>query len=51
VPPSGLDAMALLAEYEMAPAGLVSMIEWRPEPSIAPDPLGGDVSRYSATQR
>ena len=39
---------ALLAGYEMVPPGLVSMIEWRPEPSIASDPLGGDVARYSA---
>jgi hypothetical protein len=24
------------------------MIHWRPEPDSPPDPLGGDVSRYSA---
>lgn len=39
---------ALLRGYELVPPGLVSMIHWRPDPDGAPDPLGGEVSRYSA---
>ena len=40
--------MELLAGYDVIPPGLVSMIEWRPDPDAGPDPLGGDVRRYSA---
>ncbi|HZP52211.1 SAM-dependent methyltransferase [Actinocrinis sp.] len=39
---------ALLPGYELVPPGLVCMIHWRPDPDAAPDPLNGDVSRYSA---
>jgi S-adenosyl methyltransferase len=39
---------ALLRGYELVPPGLVSMIHWRPDPGSTPDPLDGDVSRYSA---
>jgi hypothetical protein len=39
---------ALLSGYELVPPGVVSMIHWRPDPDSPPDPLGGDVSRYSA---
>jgi len=40
--------IALLGGYDLVPPGLVSMIHWRPDPGGPPDPLGGDVSRYSA---
>ncbi len=39
---------ALLSGYDVVPPGLVSMIEWRPDAGSLPDPLGGDVRRYSA---
>lgn len=39
---------AMLGKYDLVPPGLVSMIEWRPDPEAGPDPLGGDVRRYSA---
>lgn len=35
----------LLAGYELVEPGLVDMIRWRP--GDEPDPLGGDVTRYS----
>jgi S-adenosyl methyltransferase len=39
---------SLMAGYKLVPPGLVDMIHWRPEPEGAlPDPLGGDVARYS----
>ena len=39
---------ALMAGYELVPPGLVDMIHWRPDPAdTRPDPLGGDVTRYS----
>jgi hypothetical protein len=38
----------ILGKYDLVPPGLVSMIEWRPDPDAGPDPLGGDVRRYSA---
>jgi hypothetical protein len=39
---------ALLDGYELLEPGLVDMILWRPELGGAkPDPLGGDVTRYS----
>jgi len=39
----------LLDGYELLPPGLVDAIHWRPDPQDAglPDPLGGDVARYS----
>jgi hypothetical protein len=40
--------LELMSGYELLPPGLVDMIYWRPDPSdTRPDPLGGDVSRYS----
>jgi hypothetical protein len=45
---SHAEILALLAGYDVVPPGLVSMIEWRPDPEGPPDPLGGDVRRYSA---
>lgn len=38
----------LLIGYDLVQPGLVSMIEWRPEPDSGPDPLGGEARRYSA---
>lgn len=39
---------ALLTGYELLEPGLVDLIHWRPAPSVGqPDPLGGDVARYS----
>jgi hypothetical protein len=38
----------LMPGYELLPPGLVDMILWRPdEEDTRPDPLGGDVTRYS----
>jgi hypothetical protein len=38
----------LVAGYDLLPPGLVDVILWRPDPEDArPDPLGGDVTRYS----
>ena len=37
----------MLTGYELLEPGLVDMIHWRPDPGGAPDPLGGDVTRYS----
>jgi S-adenosyl methyltransferase len=37
----------MLAGYQLLEPGLVDMIKWRPEPAVTPDPLGGDVTRYS----
>lgn len=40
---------ALLAGYDLIEPGIVDMIHWRPDPDVlALDPLGGDVTRYSA---
>jgi len=39
---------ALMHGYDLVPPGLVDMIHWRPDPADdTPDPLGGDVTRYS----
>lgn len=38
---------ALLSGYDLVEPGLVDMIHWRPDPDPAPDPLGGDVTRYN----
>ena len=39
---------ALMDGYELLEPGLVDMIHWRPElRGRVPDPLGGDVTRYS----
>ncbi len=38
---------ALLAGYDLVEPGLVDMIHWRPDPDAGPDPLDGDVTRYS----
>jgi hypothetical protein len=39
--------LAITEGYDLLEPGLVDMIQWRPEPSNGPDPLGGDVTRYS----
>jgi hypothetical protein len=39
--------MDMLVGYELLEPGLVDLIKWRPEEGAAPDPLGGDVTRYS----
>ena len=37
----------MLAGYDLVEPGLTDMIRWRPDPGDGPDPLGGDVPRYS----
>lgn len=37
----------LLSGYSLVEPGLVDLIHWRPEPDAGPDPLDGDVTRYS----
>jgi hypothetical protein len=45
---SRAEVAALLAGYELEPPGVVDIVHWRPELSAGdPDPLGGDVARYS----
>jgi len=44
---SKAEIAALLAGYELVEPGLVDMIHWRPDADAGPDPLGGDVTRYS----
>jgi hypothetical protein len=45
---SGAEILALMPGYDLLPPGLVDVIHWRPDPhAIHPDPLGGDVARYS----
>ena len=44
---SKLEITALLDGYDLVEPGLVDMIRWRPDPDPGPDPLGGDVTRYS----
>lgn len=40
--------LALMPGYELLPPGLADAILWRPDPDDDhPDPLGGDVTRYS----
>ncbi|MFL6115221.1 MAG: SAM-dependent methyltransferase [Catenulispora sp.] len=39
--------LAMLDGYELVEPGLTDMICWRPDPGRGPDPLGGDVRRYS----
>ena len=39
--------MAILAGYDLVEPGLTDMILWRPDPGEGPDPLDGDVTRYS----
>lgn len=42
------EVAALLSAYELVDPGLVDLISWRPDPrNTQPDPLGGDVTRYS----
>jgi hypothetical protein len=38
---------AMMDGYELLDPGLVDVIHWRPDPQSPPDPLGGDVTRYS----
>jgi hypothetical protein len=45
---SRAEILALLPDYELVEPGLVDVIHWRPDPDgDQPDPLGGDVARYS----
>ena len=44
---SRADISAMMGGYQLLDPGLVDIIDWRPEPGSAPDPLGGDVTRYS----
>jgi SAM-dependent methyltransferase len=45
---SRAEIMDLTQGYELVPPGLVDFILWRPDtPDPLPDPLGGDVTRYS----
>jgi SAM-dependent methyltransferase len=37
----------MMAGYDLLDPGLADLIRWRPDPSAGPDPLGGDVTRYS----
>lgn len=37
----------MTAGYDLLDPGLTDMILWRPEQDTGPDPLGGDVARYS----
>ena len=37
----------ILAPYDLLPPGLTDLIHWRADPQAGPDPLGGDVGRYS----
>ena len=41
------EVLAMLAGYDLVEPGLTDMIRWRPDPGDGPDPLGGDVTRYS----
>ena len=42
------EILALMPGYELVPPGLVDLVHWRPDPlDTRPDPLGGDVTRYS----
>lgn len=45
---SHAEISALMRGYELVPPGLTDMTRWRPdEDDPLPDPLGGDVARYS----
>jgi hypothetical protein len=44
---SHADIREMMDGYELLEPGLVDIIRWRPEPQSPPDPLGGDVTRYS----
>lgn len=44
---SRAEVTALLTGYDLLEPGVVDMIHWRPDPDGQPDPLGGDVARYS----
>ena len=45
---SKAEVAELFTGYELAEPGLVDIIHWRPDPAgDRPDPLGGDVARYS----
>jgi len=42
------EILGLMPGYELVPPGLVDLIHWRPDAhDTRPDPLGGDVTRYS----
>jgi hypothetical protein len=38
---------SMMDGYELLEPGLVDIINWHPDPQSPPDPLGGDVTRYS----
>jgi len=45
---SHAEITALMSGYQLVPPGLTDMTRWRPdEENALPDPLGGDVERYS----
>lgn len=44
---SRAEILGLLSGYDLVEPGLTDMIRWRPDPGAGPDPLGGDVTRYS----
>jgi hypothetical protein len=44
---SRAEVAELFGGYELVEPGLVDIIHWRPELTDRPDPLGGDVARYS----
>lgn len=44
---SRTEVAELFTGYELADPGLVDIIHWRPDLAGGPDPLGGDVARYS----
>ncbi len=41
------EVLGLFDGYELLEPGLTDAILWRPDPQAPPDPLGGDVTRYS----
>jgi hypothetical protein len=46
-PRSRQEIAAMLEGYELIEPGLTDAIAWRPDPLAGPDPLGGDMARYS----
>ena len=44
---SQAEVLELMGGYELLEPGVTDAILWRPDPQAPPDPLGGDVSRYS----
>jgi hypothetical protein len=46
-PRSRAQILGLMTGYQLVEPGLIDIIRWRPEPNPLPDPLHGDVERYS----